>query len=109
MPASSQRGPARIALIAVLGLVAGVLVSPAVAPMASATPAITVVDSPVDDAYDAQVGPDGTTYVVGDFTEVGAATGGIARLDATPAATPPRPMPVPISPAAAAPCAAASG
>ena len=82
MPLTRLLGASRIAIIAALGLTAGALVSPAVSlQQASAAPAGTILDSPVDDVYDAQVGPDGTTYAVGDFTEVGAATGGIARLD----------------------------
>ena len=42
----------------------------------------TITDSPVGRVNEVAVGPNDTTYVVGDFTSVGAATGGFASLDA---------------------------
>ena len=82
MPIAHARGTSGIALMAALALAAGAIVLSPGAPEAVAAPTTTILDSPVDDVYDARVAPDGTTYAVGDFSEVGAATGGIARLDA---------------------------
>ncbi len=52
-------------------------------PEAQAAPASTIKDSPIGSVYDVTVGPDGTTYAVGQFDYVGAATGGVASLDAS--------------------------
>ncbi|MGA1502489.1 MAG: hypothetical protein ACO38Z_07730, partial [Candidatus Nanopelagicales bacterium] len=52
-------------------------------PEAQAAPASTIKDSPIGSVYDVTVGPDGTTYAVGRFDYVGAATGGVASLDAS--------------------------
>lgn len=49
---------------------------------AHAAPAAQIQDAPGGEVYDVAVGPDGTTNAVGSFTDVGAATGGLARLDA---------------------------
>jgi len=52
-------------------------------PQAQAAPASTIKDSPIGSVNDVSVGPDGTTYSVGQFDYVGAATGGVASLDAS--------------------------
>ncbi|MGA0946062.1 MAG: hypothetical protein ACO3UW_09880, partial [Candidatus Nanopelagicales bacterium] len=52
-------------------------------PEAQAAPASTIKDSPIGSVYDVTVGPDGTTYAVGRFDYVGAATGGVASLAAS--------------------------
>ena len=68
-------------MVAALGLALGLLVTPGAQSPAIAVPAPTVFDSPVGNVNDGAIGPDGTTYAVGSFSEVGAATGGLARLD----------------------------
>ena len=77
------RRPLFLHVLLPIGLAAGFLLAPTTAPQAVAAPAITVVDSPISEVYDAAVGSDGTTYAVGDFTQAGASTGGLARLTTT--------------------------
>ncbi len=49
---------------------------------AQAAPAAPIIlDSPTGEVYATEFGPDGTAYVVGDFTQAGAATGGLAAFD----------------------------
>lgn len=74
----------RLSPLIALGLGAALLVAPAASPPAAvAAPAGMIIDSPVTQVLDAAIGPDGTTYAVGSFSQVGAATGGLARLDTT--------------------------
>jgi len=74
----------------VLALVLGLALVPAfeaisldsdIASVARAAPSSTITDSPVGTVNDVALGVDGTLYTVGDFTSVGASTGGFAQLD----------------------------
>ena len=79
-------GLSPVALVTALVLTVGALVHPVVVPPpAVASPASTIVDSPVDEVIDAAVGADGTLYAVGGFQEAGPATGGLTRLDSSTA------------------------
>lgn len=79
-------GLSPVALVTALVLTVGALVHPVVVPpRAAASPAGTIIDSPVDEVIDAAVGADGTLYAVGGFQEAGPATGGITRLSSSTA------------------------
>lgn len=52
-------------------------------PMARAAAASTITDAPVGEVEDLEVAANGTTYAVGSFTSVGAATGGWANVSGT--------------------------
>ena len=54
---------------------------------AEASPAPSIIDTPLGDVFGTAIGPDGTSYAVGNFTAVGAWTGGLSLLDGTTAAT----------------------
>ena len=67
---------APLATLIALGLLSG----PGV-PQAEASPAPSIIDTPVGDVFGTAIGPDGTSYAVGNFTTVGAWTGGLSLLD----------------------------
>ena len=71
-----------LAALIALGMMSG----PA-SPLAGASPAPSIIDTPLGDVFGTAIGPDGTSYAVGNFTAVGAWTGGLSLLDGTTAAT----------------------
>ena len=77
----------RLMAFPLAALIAFGMTSGPASPPAEASPAPSIIDTPLGDVFGTAIGPDGTSYAVGNFTAVGAWTGGLSLLDGTTAAT----------------------